>query len=183
MLSGRLEDLRAYLVNIESDLREFCSSLESPVLVARPFEEALRGAVWIFTAKSKIQPTVIIEGELQNLTDTQRITLYRIVQEALSNICDHSEATDVTVTLRVLKAHISLEVTDNGKGFDVNFALMDASRRGRIGLLGMIERVRLIGGDLQFHSRPGGPTRLSVKLAHYAPNEGVAEPLRLNASA
>jgi hypothetical protein len=36
----------------------------------------------------------------------------------------------------------------------------------------MIERVRLIGGDLQFHSKPGGPTRLSVKLAHYRPNEG-----------
>jgi signal transduction histidine kinase len=183
MLSGRLEDLRAYLVNIESDLREFCSSLESPVLVARPFEEALRGAVWTFTAKSRIQPTVSIDGALEKLTDTQRITLYRIVQEALSNICDHSEATDVTVALRVLKAHISLEITDDGKGFDVDFALMDASRRGHIGLLGMIERVRLIGGDLQFHSRPGGPTRLSVKLAHYVLNEGVAEPLRLNASA
>ena len=45
---------------------------------------------------------------------------------------------------------------------------MDAARRGHIGLLGMLERVRLIGGDLQIKSRPGA-TRLSVKLAHYRP--------------
>ena len=79
LLDGRLDDLRAYLSTIEADLREFCSSLESPVLVTRPFEEALRGAVWTFTAKSNIQPTVIIDGQLNDLTDTQRITLYRIL--------------------------------------------------------------------------------------------------------
>ncbi len=136
--------------------------------MSRPFDEALRGAVWTFTAKSSIQPTVVIEGALDDLTDTQRITLYRIAQEALSNVCDHSEATEVTVSLNVLKTHISLEISDNGKGFDVDWALMDASHRGRIGLLGMIERVRLIGGDLQIKSRPGA-TRLSVRLAHYRP--------------
>ena len=65
LLNGRFEDLRAYLATIESDLREFCSSLESPVLVARPFDEAVRGAVWTFTAKSSIQPTVIIDGALR----------------------------------------------------------------------------------------------------------------------
>jgi signal transduction histidine kinase len=168
LLAGRFEDLRAYVANIETDLREFCSSLESPVLVARPFDEAVRGAVWTFTAKSAIQPTVVIDGPLADLTDTQRITLYRIAQEALSNVCDHSEATEVTVSLRVLTTHIALDITDNGKGFDVDWALMDAARRGRIGLLGMLERVRLIGGDLQIKSSPGA-TRLSVKLAHYRP--------------
>jgi signal transduction histidine kinase len=175
LLKGRLEDLRAYLVAIESDLREYCSSLESPVLVSRPFEEALRGAVSTFTAKSSVQPTVNIEGHLDDLTDTQRITLYRIAQEALSNVCDHSGATEVSVSLRVVKTHISMEITDNGKGFDVDFTLMDASRRGRIGLLGMFERVRLIGGDLQLDSRLGGPTRLSVKLAHYTPAKDMGE--------
>ena len=180
LLAGRFEDLRAYLYNIETDLREFCSSLESPVLVARPFEEAIRGAVWTFTGKGELQPTVVIDGSLDDLTDTQRITLYRIVQEALSNVCDHSEATEVTVTLQVLKTHIALEITDNGKGFDVDWALMDATRRGHIGLLGMLERVRLIGGDLQITSRPGA-TRLSVKLAHYRPDEDELSAVRASA--
>jgi signal transduction histidine kinase len=180
LLQGRFEDLRAYLASIETDLREFCSSLESPVLVARPFEEAVRGAVWTFTAKSEVQPTVTIEGELDALTDTQRITLYRIAQEALSNVCDHSGATEVTVSLQVLKTHIALDITDNGKGFDVDWALMDASRRGHIGLLGMLERVRLIGGDLQIQSRPGC-TRLAVKLAHYTPPADAVEDARASA--
>jgi signal transduction histidine kinase len=172
MLDGRMQDLRAYLLTIETDLREFCSSLESPVLVSRPFEEALSGAVWTFTAKSDIQPSVLIEGNVDDLSDTQRITLYRIVQEALSNICDHSQATEVSVSLRVLKSHIALEICDDGVGFDVEWALVDGARRGRIGLLGMMERVRLIGGDLQIDSRPGGPTKLQVKLAHWRPGQG-----------
>jgi signal transduction histidine kinase len=180
LLAGRFEDLRAYLATIETDLREFCSSLESPVLVARPFEEAVRGAVWTFTAKSAIQPTVIIDGPLDDLTDTQRITLYRIAQEALSNVCDHSDATEVTVVLRVLKTHIALDITDNGKGFDVNWEMMDSTRRGHIGLLGMLERVRLIGGDLQIDSKPGC-TRLSVKLAHYTPSDGAVRAAQASA--
>ncbi|HET8586745.1 MAG TPA: ATP-binding protein [Candidatus Limnocylindria bacterium] len=178
LLEGRMDDLRAYLTSIETDLREFSSSLESPVLVARPFEEALRGAVWTFTSKSDLQPSVLIEGDVDALTDTQRITLYRIVQEALSNICDHSNATEVSVELRVLHSHIALEITDDGVGFDLDTALMEASRRGHIGLLGMMERVRLIGGDLQIRSRAGGPTKLEVKLAHWRPGPDAAAPLR-----
>jgi signal transduction histidine kinase len=182
LLDGRFEDLRAYLSTIEADLREFCSSLESPVLVNRPFEEALRGAVWTFTAKTDVQPTVVIEGSLDGLSDTQRITLYRILQEALSNICDHSKATEVSVEMRVLTTHISLEIQDDGVGFDVDWALMDAARRGHIGLLGMIERVRLIGGDMQVDSRPGGPTKLHVKLAHWRPDQVAMPPSRADAS-
>jgi signal transduction histidine kinase len=170
LLDGRLEDLRAYLCAIESDLREFCSSLESPVLVSRPFEDTLHGAVWAFTGKCDLQPTVLIEGPVNDLTDTQRIALYRILQEALSNISDHSKATEVSVTVRVLKTHISMEIQDNGVGFDVDWALMDAARRGRIGLLGMLERVRLIGGDLQIDSK-SGRTTLRVRLAHWRPEE------------
>jgi signal transduction histidine kinase len=180
LLDGRMEDLRAYLCAIEADLREFCSSLESPVLVSRPFEEALRGAVLTFTGKSDIQPTVVIDGDVDDLTDTQRITLYRIVQEALSNVCDHSRATEVAVTLRVLDTHIALEIVDDGVGFDVDWELMDAARRGHIGLLGMIERVRLIGGDMRVDSRPGGPTKLQVRLAHWRPDEMA--PARAGAS-
>jgi signal transduction histidine kinase len=183
VLDGRLDDLRAYLATIEVDLREFCSSLESPVLVSRPFEDAVRGAVSTFVAKSSVQPTVVIEGRMDALTDTQRITIYRIVQESLSNVCDHSQATEVSVTLRVLATHIALEIVDDGVGFNVDWTLVDAARRGRIGLLGMVERVRLIGGDLQIQSRPGGPTKLQVKLEHWRPEQAPASPLRATISA
>jgi signal transduction histidine kinase len=174
LLDGRMDDLRAYLSAIEADLREFSSSLESPVLVSRPFEDALRGAVSTFTAKSDVQPSVVIDGDVDDLTDTQRITLYRIVQESLSNICDHSQAAEVSVELHVLSTHIVLEIRDDGVGFDVDWTLIDAARGGRIGLLGMMERVRLIGGDLQIDSRPGGPTRLRVQLAHWRPDQTVS---------
>ena len=98
----------------------------------------------------------------------------------MSRTMHHSGATEVTVTLRVLKTHIALDITDNGKGFDLDWALMDASRRGHIGLLGMLERVRLIGGDLQIQSKPGC-TRLAVKLAHYTPPADAVEGVRASA--
>jgi signal transduction histidine kinase len=177
-----MQDLLAYLSTIETDLREFSSSLESPVLVSRPFEDALRGAVWTFTAKSEVQPSVVIEGDLDDLTDTQRITLYRIVQEALSNVCDHSKANEVSVELRVLKSHIALEISDDGVGFDVDWSLVTAARSGHIGLLGMMERVRLIGGDLQIQSRPGGPTKVRAKLSHWRPERSGTEHLGSTAS-
>jgi signal transduction histidine kinase len=171
LLDGRIEDLRAYLSTVESDLREYCSSLESPVLVSRPFEEALRGAVWTFTAKTDLHPSVTIAGDVDDLTDTQRITLYRIVQEALSNICDHSGAREASVDLRVLESHVELEIRDDGIGFDADTVLRSAAQRGNIGLLGMMERVRLIGGDMQIRSAAGGPTRLSVKLVRWRPSQ------------
>ena len=64
-----------------------------------------------------------------------------------------------------------IEICDNGVGFDVDWALMDAAAHaGASACSGMIERVRLIGGDLQFDSRPGS-TKLQVKLAHWRPGE------------
>jgi signal transduction histidine kinase len=69
----------------------------------------------------------------------------------------------------VRREQIHAEITDNGRGFDVERTLVKAARNGRLGLVGMSERVRLLGGRFDVQSRPGGPTTVSVVLPAWRP--------------
>ncbi|MEW5910813.1 MAG: ATP-binding protein, partial [Thermodesulfobacteriota bacterium] len=82
-------------------------------------------------------------------------TCYRIVQEGITNIIRHAEATFVDVTLRLEAERLWLFIKDNGKGFDVQQARLQSQAGKCIGLLGMEERTHLVGGRLEISSSPG----------------------------
>ena len=90
---------------------------------------------------------------------------YRVIQEALTNAARHAEATEIGVSLTVEPAQIMLEVRDNGRGF-VPGARGDA--RGGRGLVGMRERVELLGGQLRIDTAPGAGTAVHVELPRRA---------------
>jgi signal transduction histidine kinase len=113
--------------------------------------------------------TLELGGELDGLTASQRITIYRIVQEGLSNVRDHSEATAVRVTVDGRQGQIRVQIEDNGQGFHVEPTMIRAAKNGRLGLVGIGERVRLLGGQFDIQSRVGGPTTLSVALLRWRP--------------
>lgn len=87
---------------------------------------------------------------------------YRIAQEALTNAIRHARASHVTLALHIDAQRVSLQIDDDGAGFDVDAALDNAAQRGSMGLLGMRERARLAGCELDITSRPGQGT--SVRL-------------------
>lgn len=91
---------------------------------------------------------------------------FRIAQEALTNIARHAQATHVVVALVQTAHHITLEVRDNGRGFDANSTYSRARRGNSLGLIGMTERAALLGGHVTIASQPGhGCTvRLSCPL-------------------
>ena len=89
---------------------------------------------------------------------------YRIVQEALTNVARHAQAGRVSVVLESRDNHVTLIVEDDGRGFDVEAALSAPSTVSHLGLLGMKERVAMIGGTLAIESSPGGPTTLFVRV-------------------
>jgi len=93
-------------------------------------------------------------------------TLYRIVQEALTNVARHARARSADVVIRSAQGLVQVTVRDDGAGFDVNSELQAAGpRRGRgLGLMGMRERASLLGGSLVISSRPGDGTRITVEL-------------------
>ena len=91
------------------------------------------------------------------------------MQESLANVREHSGATAVEVRIRTRRSTIDVSIMDNGHGFEVSRAVAKAAQRGRLGLVGMGERVRLLGGTFQIDSKPGGPTTLRFSLPRWEP--------------
>jgi signal transduction histidine kinase len=163
-LLGRLDDLEAQLVALDGDLRRLSSAVQSPFLSASSLPDALHELAAAFATRTGVQPETEVTGPLTKLTDSQQITLLALIREALSNIRKHANAHHISISIHSDGDGIRAEVTDDGDGFDPETMLVRAARAGRLGLVGMHERVRMLGGQTHIESRPGGPTVISAKL-------------------
>lgn len=163
-LLGRLDDLEAQLVALDGDLRRLSSAVQSPFLPPGTLPDALRQLAETFAARTAITPQVAVSGPFSQLTDSQQITVLALVRESLSNIRKHSGASSVAITVASDQDGIHAEVRDDGDGFDPEAGLVHAARAGRLGLVGMHERVRMLGGRTHIDSRPGGPTVISATM-------------------
>lgn len=103
-------------------------------------------------------------GEEQRLAREVELALYRMAQEALSNVVRHSQATRADLRIAFEKNGIELEVSDNGVGFDMPKSPTDFAASGHFGLLGIRERAELIGARLEVESIKGKGSRLRVKV-------------------
>jgi signal transduction histidine kinase len=105
-------------------------------------------------------------------------TLYRVTQEALTNVIRHAKADRVSVLVERRPQCASLIVEDNGRGFDAEGMQESVATQGKLGLLGMEERVKLVGGSLEIESTPGAGTTVFVRLplAYDSPANPNAQP-------
>jgi signal transduction histidine kinase len=170
LLLGRVEDLVARLVALDGDLRELAHSLESPGMQAFSLTDVLTAEIEFFRERSGITASCNLRGDFEALTASQRIALLRLVQEALKNVQAHSGATEVKVTVEATRANLRAEVVDNGRGFDVDRTIVELARSGHLGLVGMGERIRLLGGRFDVRSQPGGPTVVSAVMPRWKPD-------------
>jgi signal transduction histidine kinase len=170
-----LDDMANRLVELDRELRELAHSLESRSAVSRPLEEVLHREVDAMCARSHLKVSLRIDGTSAFLTASQRIALFRAAQEALSNAREHSGASHVWVELRCGRSWTELRVRDDGSGFHVEHGLASAAKRGRLGLIGISERVRMLGGTFSIDSAPGRPTVLTVSLPRWEPLHPAAE--------
>jgi signal transduction histidine kinase len=167
---GRLDDLEAQLVALDGDLRRLSTSVQSPFLSPNSLHEALTQLTDAFTARTGIVPQTKVNCSLGDMTDSQQITLLSLIREALSNIRKHSDAASVAIEITSAGQGLKVEVTDDGGGFDPEATLVSAARAGHLGLVGMHERVRMLGGSTQIDSKPGGPTLISATLPRWPPH-------------
>jgi signal transduction histidine kinase len=114
------------------------------------------GIACIFRADSGADGSGI-EGDID---PDHASALFRIFQEALTNIAKHAGATRVTVTLRRQRQHLTLTICDNGRGITP----ADRLKPHSFGLRGMSERARALGGTLTLSAAPGGGTMVVVKI-------------------
>jgi signal transduction histidine kinase len=182
ILIGRIDDLESRLVELDRELRELARSAESSALIAKPFGELITEQVQVFSARYEVEADLAVRGRFDSLTASQKIALLRVVQEALTNVREHSGASHVSVTLFPSRTHVFAEITDNGCGFEVERTLVQAAKGGHLGLVGMSERIRLLGGRFDIQSQRGGPTTISATVPKWRPASQDAEPAAIFAA-
>jgi len=168
---GRLDDFEAQLMALDGDLRRLSTSVQSPFLSPGSLLESLQRVTDAFAKRTGILPETDFTADLSGLSESQEIALLALVQEALSNVRKHGEASAVQISIVSDPDGIRAQVTDDGRGFDPEATAARAARAGRLGLVGMHERARMLGGETRIESRPGGPTVVSALLPRWGGEE------------
>lgn len=153
------EDLRTVIHTV----RTLCSELRPPALTPFGLEQAIRAHARQFSeANGKVHTVLDLDSDGQALPTRTRLALFRIYQNALSNVQKHAGATEVLIHFRLTPTQIILRVVDNGRGFHVPNRWIHLARRNHFGLIGAAERAASINGHLDVTSAPGEGTKVSV---------------------
>jgi signal transduction histidine kinase len=159
-----LEELQRNLEAQVRELRQVMTALRPPVLDQQGLEAALQQHIQQFESEHQIMADLTIERQASDLASEVETVLYRIAQEALSNVRKHARADHAWVTMDGTEdGQVRLQVRDNGVGFDPG----QASRllaEGHFGLAGMRERVTFVGGRFDVRSAPGQGTTIEVAM-------------------
>ena len=163
---SRFTDLELGLTKIRKTLQRSIKELRLAIANLRPLPLEEIGLVGTFHQalevlhEEGIRCHIEVQGELPKLTLAQEKITYWIVQECLTNIRRHSKASDVNLLIQFGDNTVSVEVNDNGQGFEPNQVMNSTIPLGHIGLLGMKERAELLGGPLSINSKPGKGTSI-----------------------
>jgi len=160
---GGLAEIQAKLDRSVKEMRRLMAGLRPPILDELGLVHALRQVL------DGLKPDGIAydfksNGDPVRLPASTEVAVYRVVQEALTNVRKHSEASAVTLRIRFEPEVLSVEVSDNGKGFNLSRTMSNGISLGHMGLLGMNERVTTLGGTLRTKTRPGAGTTISFTI-------------------
>ncbi len=162
-----LLEIRAEMKDLIAELREVCAELRPPLLDTLGLGSALEALAVVWGEENGIAVTTEVEANeelLCQLSDETAVNLYRIVQEALHNIGKHARAGHVTLRMQCQEAGLQITLIDDGAGFAVPDTYRDLTQAGHFGLVGMRERVNLIGGKWDLTSTPGQGTCVTIDL-------------------
>ncbi len=162
-----------------SIVHQFARELRPPVLDDLGLIPALHTYMKSFTAQTGIRVSLTAYAAVERLNGDQRTVLYRVAQEALTNIARHAHATRAEVKLQKLPRHLCLKIQDNGRGFQAG-RLVQARQHTRLGLLGMRERVQMVGGRLTIKSTPGKGTTILAQIPLNDPASAAHRPPKRN---
>jgi len=144
-------------------VHQFARELRPAVLDDLGLIPALHSFVKLFSRRTRIQVHLKLFAGVEELDGNQRTILYRVAQEALTNVSRHAHASRVELSILQLPHGICMKIKDDGKSFDLE-RVLKAGGRKRLGLLGMRERVEMVGGTFCVESLPGQGTTVQVEI-------------------
>ncbi|HVU08986.1 MAG TPA: sensor histidine kinase [Verrucomicrobiae bacterium] len=157
---ARTQRLVEKSVNI---VHEFARELRPAVLDDLGLIPALHSFVKLFSKRTHIHVHLKVFAGVEQLDGNQRTILYRVAQEALTNVSRHAQASRVEVSIQKLADGVCMKINDNGKSFQVEHVL-NAKGRKHLGLLGMRERLEMVGGRFDVESVAGQGTTITAKI-------------------
>jgi signal transduction histidine kinase len=161
-LAHRIQYVRNLASRSLDELREVIWDLRPTILDDLGLIPAIRWYARTHLEKDDIQVDITAPEEILRLRPYLETMLFRVTQEALTNIKKHAGADLVTINIEHNATLICLDVRDNGHGFNVDQTAQEAVAHQQLGLLGIQERIALVGGKLQIESAPGTGTHLHV---------------------
>lgn len=147
-----------------SEIHRFAHDLRPTVLDNLGFDAAVRSYVDKFSQMTNIRCRLELSADTEKLEDYKQIVLYRVIQESMNNIAKHAQASETILELSNDRKGIILTLSDNGIGFNIQQINQDNLGIGGLGIMGIKERMKLVGGKLSLISNPGEGTTIIVKV-------------------
>lgn len=157
-IAGAVAECRQLVDAMVHLVRDLALGLRPSMLDDFGLQPALEWQARDFTRRCHVPVALSVSGNLSSLTDQHRTCVYRVVQEALTNCVRHSQATHIGVAVRARQDALEVSVSDDGVGID------PARRTDGLGLLGIEERVRELGGSVDLTSTYGQGATLAIRL-------------------
>ena len=159
-LQARCIRLRGLIDQTVASSRRIATDLRPLMLDDLGLGSALEWLTQSTSQRTKIGVRLTVDEALAEVTEPHASAIFRIVQESLTNVARHANASQVEVEVRAQDAHAVITVRDNGRGITAG----DQNKRGSFGLLGIKERARLLGGQANIENHPGGGAVVKARL-------------------
>ena len=163
-LKGECDEVIAYINEVTENVRRLSRDLSPSILEDLGLSAAIRWLVETSTKHYNIKSSLDMTEVDGLFSPESKITVYRIVQECLTNIAKHAQATHVSIEIGKQDDRVLFSVEDNGKGFDVKEAYSQDPGKKGLGLSAMYERARMLGGSLDIWSQEGTGTRITFTV-------------------
>lgn len=163
-IKSKLEDIKGLALNILDSVHKIIFNLRPSVLDDLGLLSALRWYAQNRLDQVGIKARIEVSGEEKELPPQIEIAVFRVAQEAITNIVKHSQAHNVLINVEYQEKSIVIEIEDDGRGFELEKMTSPTPEGQGMGLMGMRERVELLGGSFEIESYPDQGTQIAVKI-------------------
>ncbi|MBN2076760.1 MAG: PAS domain S-box protein [Dehalococcoidales bacterium] len=161
-----LKDIQEQVNRGVQSVHRYAQDLRPSLIDDLGLMAALRSLVKRAQEYNGIVINMEVVGEERRLPSEVELLMYRVIQEALNNVWKHSRATESHIDITFSGKQVDVSISDNGIGFEFSETIDDLAQTGKLGLIGMQERARLLGATLSFDSAPGKGTRVLFSLPY-----------------
>jgi signal transduction histidine kinase len=162
-LQGKIARTQKLVEHSVNEVHRFARELRPAVLDDLGLIPALHAYSKNLASRHKLKIQLTVFAGVEELPSAKRTVLYRVAQEALTNVVRHARASQASVIINRISGTIRMEISDNGGAFPVEKTLRSNSNK-RLGLIGMMERIEMIGGSLVITSAPGVGTTVRAEI-------------------